>query len=211
MKNNGSASLENMSLADFTHEVCCPSAGCGGGTAVLAGAAFGAGLAAMAVRVTLRRSPEKAEKMQSRADLFEEAAARLLKLAEKDGSSYDGVLQARRLPKETPEEQQIRHEAVQKALLTSVEVPLTAAEECVNLLRGAADCSTDCVKACHTDLASGANLLYCGVLGCVYNIMQNAAGLDDSEPVKARARVMANQAGIIRSAVIRQTGTSLSD
>lgn len=179
------SSFAKQSLREFLDKVASPQADCGGGTTVLTAAAFGAGLISMARQVTAKKQGEACgEAVQQ----LEKLASELLECAELDGHSYDGVLQARRLPKDTSEEQQVRQQAVQKALAHAVEVPLQAAEKCCCGLRQAVAALPESTKVCYSDIAGGAFLLSAGLRGCLNNVYQNCHSLDDAEVFLQKAQ-----------------------
>jgi len=171
--------LADRSVAHLRAALASVQADAGGGTAVLVGAALGASLLAMAAAVTNRRTPSKAlDELGRKADL---AAERLLDLAEADGCAYARVLEARRLARETPEQEAARRRCLEEALQEALRVPLEAATLCRELLEVAEDLLGSCRPATHSDLGSGALLLAAGVRGSLYNLRQNCAGRSDAE------------------------------
>ena len=180
--------LGGWTLEELRRSLASPRAETGGGTAVLVGAAFGACMLSMAVGVTCRHAPcGELETLGRRA---EESSRTLLELAQADGQSYGRVLEARRLPRQTPEQEAQRRERVHLALQEAIETPLTAAGLCLDMLDLAASLLDRCRPATRSDLASGALLLVAGLKGSLLNVRQNCASHPDAETWLERARCL---------------------
>jgi len=180
------STLGGWTLEELRQSLASPRADTGGGTAVLVGAAFGACMLSMAVGVTCRHSP-----CGELADLgrqAEQSSRRLLVLAEADGHSYGLVLEARRLPRQTPQQEALRQERVHLALQEAIEIPLNAARLCLEMLELAGVLLDRCRPATRSDLASGALLLVAGLKGSLLNVRQNCASHPNAETWLEQAR-----------------------
>src|SRR4051812_1862048 len=99
-----------MSLQAFTDRLASSEPTPGGGSAAAVAASLAAGLTAMVARLSADR-PKYAPYAATHAhalDVAEAARKRLLALAEEDAVAYAAFGDARRLPKETPEQSGIR-------------------------------------------------------------------------------------------------------
>ncbi|MCL6450176.1 MAG: cyclodeaminase/cyclohydrolase family protein [Acetobacteraceae bacterium] len=146
----------------------------GGSASALAGAA-GAALAAMVARVAARRAaPGEAGGFDALAREAEGLLQRLCSLVEADARAFGAVMEARRLPRGTPAEEETRRAALARARARAVEVPLETAESCASTLelmarlvrRGAAPSAA-------TDLGVGALLARAGAEGAILNVLVN--------------------------------------
>jgi len=107
------------------------------------------------------------------------AAAELQDLARMDAESYQAVIQAYGLPKETGEQQARRDEEVQRATRYATEVPLRtarAAELTLELLESMLEIGNPNARS---DAAVGAQLAHAAVKGAQYNVMINLPGIKD--------------------------------
>lgn len=177
--------LAGWTVDEMRHALASPRADVGGGTAVLVGASFGASLLAMAAAVTLKHAEPPG--LAGFRSVVQEAAARLLELAEEDGRSYGRVIEARRLPRDTEEQRAERERRVEEALEAAIRIPLDAAGACRDLLGICERLLDMCRPVTHSDLGSGALLLAAGVRGSLFNARQNCAGRPDAGPALQRA------------------------
>ena len=121
---------------------------------------------------------------------LERLSARLRELITEDAASFEAVLGAYRLPKETDEQRVVRTETIQRALKNAVEVPLQTAElslEVLMLLREIAEIGNSNALS---DVAVGAQLAQTAVRGASYNIAVNLDSISNPEFVSATRRKM---------------------
>jgi methenyltetrahydrofolate cyclohydrolase len=162
-------------------ELASSSPAPGGGSAAALAGAMAAGLCAMAARLTLGREVlrERWPEMERIRDEADGLAARLQDLAEEDAAAFDAVMQARRLPRGTPPEQEARAAAVQAAVLRCAEVPL----QTLRAVLGTAELAAAAVKganpACLTDAGTAAALARAGAAAAAYNVRINLRGITD--------------------------------
>ncbi len=194
--------LAGWTVADLRAALASVRADAGGGTAVLASASFGASLLAMACAVTNRKAfTAELEELGKRAD---QSADTLLDLAEADGLSYGRVLEARRLPQETPQQQELRQRCMEEALVEAIRIPLKAATLCLQLLEVCEELLDRCRPVTHTDLGSGAMLLAAGVRGSLFNLRQNCAGRLDSSSWLAQGAAVQSSTDELLSRIMRR-------
>jgi methenyltetrahydrofolate cyclohydrolase len=121
---------------------------------------------------------------------LERLSARLRELITEDAASFEAVLGAYRLPKETDEQRVARTETIQRALKNAVEVPLQTAElslEVLMLLREIAEIGNSNALS---DVAVGAQLAQTAVRGASYNIAVNLDSISNPEFVSTTRRKM---------------------
>jgi glutamate formiminotransferase/formiminotetrahydrofolate cyclodeaminase len=112
-----------------------PSPG-GGSTAGLAGALASAAAAKVVnlTRSKARFAPVK-EEFDALARSLSSARWELLKLVERDANAFEAILEARRLPREGPEDEARRLAAIDAATLEASRTPLAIAERIATVLR----------------------------------------------------------------------------
>jgi formiminotetrahydrofolate cyclodeaminase len=120
-----------LSVAAFLEAVAAPEPAPGGGAAAATTAALGAGLVAMAARLS-RAHAGDADEIAVRADALRKRA---LALADDDATAYTAVLEAYRLPEDAAG----RRERIKNALARACEVPLEIAEGAADVAALAAD------------------------------------------------------------------------
>jgi formiminotetrahydrofolate cyclodeaminase len=110
----------NQQLGQFLESVSSGEPAPGGGAVAAVAVASAAGLSGMAARFSTKQLDD-ATKLAERADLLRE---RVAPLAQADAESYEAVLAAYRLPRDS----QNRGQRIQAALTEAADVPLSIAE-----------------------------------------------------------------------------------
>ncbi|MGA7990289.1 MAG: cyclodeaminase/cyclohydrolase family protein [Thermoanaerobaculia bacterium] len=175
--------LAALSVAEFTAALASNAPAPGGGSAAAAGGAMGAGLLAMVVRLTLGREKYKNawEDLAPLADRLDDVRAKLLELVDEDTKAFEGVVAARRLPKETDAEKAARKKALDEANVLATTVPMQTAffaHEALKvtplvLEKGNANASSDAW--------AGALAAWAAVLAALANVRINLPGVSDPE------------------------------
>ncbi len=164
----------------------------GGGTGSAVAGAIGASLVAMLARVTLARPRYQSQHrlMEAVAEGADEASRRLLGLAREDAQAFEAVTKAYALPRRTDEEKALRHDRIQAALRTAVEVPLRVMEQCVDVIGLAKNAVESGNKNAASDGAVGTELCRATLKSAALNVQANLALIDDAEFKKlSRTRV----------------------
>jgi formiminotetrahydrofolate cyclodeaminase len=115
---------------------------------------------------------------------LEGSGRRLRELIAEDAASFEAVLSAYRLPKETDEQKAARTESIQAGIRGAVSVPLETAErtlEVLKLLRELADSGN---PSAISDVAVGSQLAQAAIKGASYNVAANLGTVTDRD--KAR-------------------------
>lgn len=128
--------LRNDSLETFLEELASEAPAPGGGAAAGICGAMGAALASMVGNLTIgkKRYVAVEAEMQKLVEDAAKARLELLTLAEQDRQAFLTVMAAYKLPKDTPEAEAKRAEAIQKACKIAAMVPLQVAKVCVDVL-----------------------------------------------------------------------------
>ncbi|HEY6064744.1 MAG TPA: cyclodeaminase/cyclohydrolase family protein [Thermoanaerobaculia bacterium] len=153
----------------------------GGGTAAALAGAMGASLAEMVAALTVAK--EKYAAAHAAVRPIGEAAARarenLLRLAQEDADSYDAVVAARRLPKETDEERAERARRIEEANRLAAEVPLRTAREAAGLLALLPELAEKGNPNAASDAGAATLLLEASVQAALLNVAINLSGMKD--------------------------------
>lgn len=109
----------------------------------------------------------------------ERGRAVLLELADDDARAYAGFAAARKLPKETADEQSLRDDATRVAARAASEVPLSVVDECERLLDDiTAMCGRSNLNAA-SDLEVAARLGAAAARGAAANVLINLPMVGD--------------------------------
>jgi len=153
----------------------------GGSVAALCGV-LAASLGQMVCNITIGKPKyaANAPRLKEIRDELERLGARLRELIGEDADSFEAVLKAYRLPKESDEQKQERAARIQAATLGSINVPVeTAARsfEVLKYLRELADIGNPNALS---DTGVGAQMAETAVKGASYNVRINLGSLSDN-------------------------------
>ncbi len=170
---------------DFLNDLASESPAPGGGSAAAYSGAAAAALVAMVARLTIGRKKYAAVERQMRSILEQAEALRasLTAAVEEDAAAFQKVMAAFKLPKETPQEEQTRQDAIQKAILTAAQVPLQVARQLVQVLALVEQVVEYGNLNAITDGGTGGELARAAFNGASMNIRINLAGLHDKDSV----------------------------
>lgn len=115
---------------------------------------------------------------------LERTGARLRELIAEDAESFEGVLHAYRLPKETDDQKSARTVEIQRALQSAISVPFETAERSLDVLKLLGELAEIGTPNALSDVAVGAQLALVAVKGAAYNVGANLGSITDSESAK---------------------------
>lgn len=173
----------------------------GGGSVAAATGMMAASLGQMVCNLTIGKPKYTGRKLRLQVVRTEltELSAQLRELIAEDADSFEAVLKAYRLPKETDEQKTARAARIQSATLVAINVPMrTAAQslQVLKLLRELADIGNPNALS---DAAVGAQLAYAAVKAASYNVQVNLSSLADQ---RAAARCGAEMGRLLTEAKI---------
>ncbi len=181
--------LVEKTVNDFVNAVESKDPAPGGGSVAALGGSLGGALTAMVGNLTIGRkkynelSEDIKEKFESAFNEVAGAKERLLKIIDEDTEAFNEVMAAFKMPKETEEEKAARRNAINDATILAMNVPLKAAEECLNILKQQEVFAKYGNKNAITDVGVGALMTYSGLEGAILNVKINLGGLGDEELV----------------------------
>jgi formiminotetrahydrofolate cyclodeaminase len=170
------SSFEDL-LTAFASDAPTP----GGGTAAALAGAMGAALAEMVASLTLSKEKYAAvhEAVRPIAGLARRTRQELQRLAREDSEAYDEVVAARRLPKETPDQQRVRARKTSEANRLAAEVPMRTARAAVRLLGALPDLAKKGNPNAASDAGAAALLLEAAAHAALLNVAINLGGVED--------------------------------
>ncbi len=178
----------------------------GGGSAAAHTGAVAAALVAMVARLTLGKKKYESvkERMWAILEQAENLRQDLLRNVEEDSLAFEGVMQAFKLPKDTPEQEQQRQQAIEKATLEASRVPLVTAQNCLEVQKLAAELTETGNLNAISDAASAATLARAALTCAAYNVRINLAsltGVSEVQTLKTQLEEIESQSDQIDSSV----------
>ncbi len=169
------------SLGGFVAAVAAPTAAPGGGSVAAHAGALAAALAQMVAGLTIGKKKYAAVEKEMKEVALQASALvnELSALGPKDAAAYSVVMDAYKLPSESPAAAAAKKEAVTRALLGAAEVPLETARACVRVLDLAAAVAARGNTNAVSDAGVAALLAEAACKGAVYNVRINVSSLDD--------------------------------
>jgi glutamate formiminotransferase/formiminotetrahydrofolate cyclodeaminase len=190
-----------ISVSAFAAAVASPVPAPGGGSVAALVGALGAALAQMVAGLTVGRKKYAAVDAEMRALGLKaaELASELHQLVERDAKAYEAVTIAYKLPKDTPEQERLRTQAIDGALVGAARVPLETARACAAVASVAAAAADRGNVNAASDAGVAALLAEAACRGAVYNVRINVSSMTD----KSRGRELVAEA----EKVLKEAGT----
>ncbi len=173
--------LVDLSVTGFTSALASEAPAPGGGSASAAAGAAGAALLGMVARLTVGKEKYKDawEEMENVAIHADDIRTKLLELVDEDTRSYDAIVAARKLPKETPEQKASRQKAIDDATFLATTVPMQTASFACRALSFAPAVAEKGNPNAASDVFVAALLLQTAVEGALANVRINLPGIGD--------------------------------
>jgi len=158
----------------------------GGGSASAYTAAAAAGLVSMVCRLTAGKKKYAAVEAQVWPILEKSEALRksLTAAVDEDAAAFEGVMEAMRLPKDTPAQQEARAAAIETATLQAARVPLSVASRAVEVMDLALQIASIGNLNAISDAGSGGALSQAALTGAGLNVRINLKGMDHPEAAR---------------------------
>jgi len=178
----------------------------GGGSAAAYAGAMGAALVAMVARLTVGKKKYAAVEAQMNEILNQaEGLRRELTLAvDEDSAAFEGVMTAFKLPKDTPGQDKVRAEAIEKATLHAAQVPLSVAQKSVRVMALAERVVALGNLNAISDGASAAAMGRAALTSAGFNVRINLAGMADKsagEPLLSQLHTLEGKAAKLQKDV----------
>jgi len=163
----------------FLDALAAGTAAPGGGSAAAYAGAAGAALVAMVARLTIgkKKYAEVETQMQAILNRAEELREAMQRAVELDAEAFKAVMEAYRLPKDTPEQQAARNQAVESAMLAAAQAPLKVAKMAVQVMELASQVIAVGNLNAISDGASGAAMARAALNGSGLNVRINVNSL----------------------------------
>ena len=179
--------LGQMKITEFLAATASDAPVPGGGSVAALSAGISASLIEMVANLTVGKKNYEAVEAEMKA-ISEKAHPFLetfVAAIDKDAESFDGVMKAFKLPKETDEEKQARTAAIQAGMKDAANVPLQTARDAFSLFSMIEAIVVRGNSNAVTDGAVAAMMARAAVLGAIYNVRINLMSIKDEAYVAA--------------------------
>ena len=183
LKSSDDERLINLTAKELANETASESMAPGGGSVAAYCGALGVSLATMVANLSANK-PGWEDKVEMFSDWAVKGQAMkrdLLFLVDEDTRSFNGIIDAIRMPKDTAEDKAARAEAIEKASQYAAEIPyqvMQKAFEAKDLLQAMLDIGN---KPSITDAGVGALCCLTAIEGAYMNVRVNTKDLKDKE------------------------------
>lgn len=195
MEKEAPKKLVDLSVADFANETASESMAPGGGSIAATVGALGVSLGTMVANLSAHKAgwDNRWEEFSDWAVKGQAYKKKLLFLVDEDTNSFNKIMEAFRLPKNTTEEKAIRAEAVEKATQYATEIPYQVMETSYNSMQVMKAMLENGLQSSLSDAGVGILCARTAVLGAYFNVRINAKDLKD----KAFAETILEKAATI--------------
>ena len=179
----------------FLDAVSAPTATPGGGSVAAMAGALAASLGEMVASLSRQKKSQSAfvEDLTASIENMRQAARALAAAIDRDAQSYEAVMLAFKLPKETAEDRATRDAAIQSATRHAAEVPMETAVAAVEVFEKLVQLEAVAAPSMLSDLHVGRWIAAAAARGALENVAINLASLHDSSYIsdmKSRAEAV---------------------
>ena len=173
--------LIDISVQDFLGELASRAPGPGGGSVAALSAGLASVLTEMVANLTVGKKgfEEIEEEMKQITQEASEYREKFLKDIDEDAEAFNKVMDAFKLPKNTPEEIDKRKQVIQEEFKKAALVPLGVAKDAVKLMEFISKVVEKGNKNAISDGAVAAMMARTSVLGALYNVKINLQSIKD--------------------------------
>lgn len=177
-----SDSFGELTIAEFADRLASDAPVPGGGSASAIAGALAAALLAMVCRLSLDRPKYEPFRTSIEPALAaaERSRHRFIELADEDSRAYAGFMDARRMAKETADEQAARDAAMRAAARQSSDAPLEAVRESARLMDSIGSVAGRSNLNAASDLEVAARLCAAAARGAAANVLINLPSVGDA-------------------------------
>ena len=175
-----------MSEWTLIDEVAAGTPTPGGGAAAAYVGALGSALNSMVGNLTVGKKSyaDVEDQVKECLSQLQQVREELLALSKKDSEAFAPLAACFKMPRATEEEKAQRAEAMQKALIDAIEVPLSIMKACARVIDLSDFMAHNGSKMALSDVATGVSFAKGALKGAALNIFVNAKMLEDCKLAK---------------------------
>ncbi len=179
----------------FVEAVAAATATPGGGSVAALAGALAASLGEMVAGLSRKKKSQAAyvEPLSAALAEMHAAAQKLTESIDRDSATFDGVMTAYKLPKDSAEGERRREDAIQRATRHAAEVPLQVAETAVELYERLGQLETMAAPSMLSDVRVGQLMAAAAARGALENVAINLESISDAgyhAQMQARANAL---------------------
>lgn len=200
--------LVNMTLVDFANETASESPAPGGGSVSAYVGAMGVALGTMVANLSSHKRgwDDRWEEFSEWAVKGQRYKEELMYLVDEDTNSFNAIMNAFGMPKDSEAEKTERSKAIQEATKYAIQIPYRVMEvalKSMEVMRGMAEKGN---PNSVTDAAVGGLCARTAVLGAYLNVKVNTLGLNDktfAENILSKANKMKEEADALEQEIMK--------
>ncbi|MCG4579407.1 cyclodeaminase/cyclohydrolase family protein [Clostridium cochlearium] len=175
--------LKDMTIKEFIYETASDSPAPGGGSIAALSAASAAALIEMVANLTIGKKgyEEVEEEMKELKGVAAEYKEKFINYIDEDSDSFNKIMDAFKMPKNTEEEKKARTKIIQEGFKGAATVPLNVAKDAFELLALAEKVIEKGNQNAVTDGAVAAMSARTAVHSALYNVKINLGSIKDEE------------------------------
>lgn len=179
--------LKDLGLQAFINQLESSEPVPGGGSVAALSSALASALSGMVANLTVGKKnyEEVSDQMTVVSANMSEHKQTFVDLIDKDANSFDSVMKAYKLPKETDEEKASRSQLIQDGMKYAASVPLEVAEKTAVLFDDIAFLVKSGNANAQTDALVAAMMARTAILSALYNVKINLGSIKDEAYVDA--------------------------
>ncbi|WP_028308532.1 cyclodeaminase/cyclohydrolase family protein [Desulfitibacter alkalitolerans] len=179
--------LVELTGREFINAVSSESPAPGGGSVAAFAGALSAALVNMVINLTVGKEKfqEHEEELKEIRKKGYELQEQLTQYVDEDTRTFNLVMEAYKMPKDTEEAKAKRSEAIQGAMKKAAELPLEVAKCCLEIIIFSDVVITRGNPNCLSDGGVGCLMAHAGLKGAIFNVQINLGSIKD-EQYKAR-------------------------
>ena len=177
--------LCKLSLIDFAQKTASEAPAPGGGSVSAYLGSFGISLGTMVANLSSHKRgwDNRWEEFSNIAEKGQQHIKKLLELVDKDTESFNQIMLAFRLPESDPKEKKIKSEAILKATIHAIEIPLEIMKTSLESMDIIKEMAENGNPNSISDAGVGALCARSAVIGGYLNVMINCKDLTDKKLV----------------------------
>lgn len=175
--------LKDMTIKEFIYETASDSPAPGGGSIAALSAASAAALIEMVANLTIGKKgyEEVEEEIKELKGVAAEYKEKFINYIDEDSDSFNKIMDAFKMPKNTEEEKKARTKVIQEGFKGAATVPLNVAKDAFELLALAEKVIEKGNQNAVTDGAVAAMSARTAVHSALYNVKINLGSIKDEE------------------------------
>ena len=177
--------FKDVTINEFLEDLASNSPAPGGGSVAGLASALAAALGSMVCNLTIPKkafdklSEEEKMKVHNSLEFCKKSILRYIELMEEDTRSFMGVIEAYKLPKNSPEEIEVRNKAVMEGYKEALETPRALCDESLELYPVLDTLAELGNKNALSDVGVAALMLYAAIESALLNVIINLNAIDE--------------------------------